>query len=213
MARSAGLPGTAVALAAAGGYLIFVGIKDLSFAAGLRQMFSGIVPTGPAPKKADVPSQLQFIPGGATGGADAAGQLPATSLGNRIANAAMKYVGVPYRWGGATPAGWDCSGFVTYVLHHDIGLDLPSNTHTTAAGFLVWKGATTIPRASAAPGDLVCWAGHIGIVVDGKNMINAPTAGIATRVQPFDRTPAGVIRRVKDVNAGTGSGSLDRRAS
>jgi cell wall-associated NlpC family hydrolase len=88
-------------------------------------------------------------------------------------------------WAHADPTGWDCSGFVTYVLHHDFGLTLPDNQHTVTGTFLTWSGATTVTKAQTAPGDLVCWLGHIGIAVDANNYVNAPGFGIATRIQPI----------------------------
>lgn len=129
----------------------------------------------------------------------AAGGLVASGPNAGIAAAAMRYVGVPYRWGGETPDGWDCSGFVTWVLHRHFGLQLPSNAHTTSAQFLVWGGAATIPRSAAAAGDLVCWASHVGIAVDGSRMVNAPGRGRRTQVQSIWGAP--VIRRVRVAGA------------
>ena len=181
---------------------MFVGIKDVSFAQGMRQLLQGIIPTGPNPTKTDVPDELQFVSAsGQIGSGLDIGGSTGTALGTRIATAAQKYTGVPYKWGGASPKGWDCSGFVTYVLHHDCGLNLPSNAHTTSGGFLVWKGATTIPRTQCDAGDLLCWPGHVGIALDNKQMINAPTFGIPTRVQAIWGAP--VVRRVQPQGGGS----------
>ncbi len=116
-------------------------------------------------------------------------------MGAQVAADALKYLGVPYRWAHEDPSGWDCSGFVTWVLHHDFGISLPSNTHTTALGFLTWSGARDIPRGMCAAGDLVCWASHIGIATSNDQMVNAPTAGQKTRVDKIWSVPAPVIRR------------------
>lgn len=120
-----------------------------------------------------------------------------TPEGTRVAAAAESYVGqVDYVWAGEDPIhGWDCSGFVTWVLHHDMGIELPDNVHTTAAGFLVWGGARTIPRAQCAAGDLVCWASHIGIAISNTEMANASRPGTKTEIDKIWSVPAPTIRR------------------
>jgi hypothetical protein len=184
--RTGGIPGLGVTLAAAGAYLIYAGMKNVPIVDGLRDLLKGSLPSGTPVKPIELPGFLQggsantvINPSG--GGGGAAGG--AGGLGSAIATEAKKYQGVPYRWGGATPAGWDCSGFVTYVLARVGVAGLPSATHTTAAQFLVWSGARVVNRAQTQAGDLCCWAGHIGIAMDADNMINAPTAGIPTRIQ------------------------------
>ena len=111
-------------------------------------------------------------------------------FGAQILTDAAKYLGVPYRWGGADPSGFDCSGFVTWVLHHDLGLNLPDNTHTVTGTFLYWSGALTVK--SPLPGDLCCWGGHIGIYAGNGKMINAPHTG--TVVQ-YSTVWTGVVYR------------------
>ena len=77
---------------------------------------------------------------------------------------ALKYVGVPYRWGGSTPAGFDCSGFVQYVYTRG-GIALP---RSVAAQYRV---GAPVDRASLRPGDLVFFdrLRHNGIYIgDGK---------------------------------------------
>lgn len=191
----AGLPGTAVFLATAGGFLVYVAIRNVPVVEGLRSVLRGTLPKGPGPTKTPLPSELDFSATGRVGsglGDAVSGNL--NTLGARIVSAAVKHQGVPYVWGGATPAGWDCSGFVTWVLHRELGLKLPSNKHTVSAQFLVWRGAWTVPRAQAQPGDLLCWAGHIAINIDGKRMIHAPTFGQKTKIANWMPNPT--VRRV-----------------
>lgn len=210
MADTGGIPGLAVAAGAAGMLLIFSAVKNVSITDGLRSILHGTVPAGTPSPSAPIPPQLSWIAGvdAGTGAADTAGGLTsgppalggAVTGGQAIATDAQKYVGVPYRWGGATPDGWDCSGFVTWVLHHDLGYQLPSNSHTVAAQFLVWNGATSIPRTMCQAGDLCCWIGHVGIAIDNTRMINAPGTGIPTRIQSIF---TGVtIRRINAQNGG-----------
>lgn len=187
---SGGISGLAVGAATVGAFFVYMGVKNVSVLDGMRSILGGQLPAGTPPTPTPLPPQLALLNGAADTAANAAlglaGSVGGAVNGNAgIATDAVKYVGVPYKWGGATPAGWDCSGFVTWVLHHDLGLNLPSNTHTTAATFLGWKGAQTIPRNQCAAGDLCCWAGHIGIATDANNMVNAPGTGIPTRVQPI----------------------------
>lgn len=179
--RSTGISGVATLAATAGGLLVYTGIKNVSVADGLRSVLRGTLPKGKPPTHAQLPAELKFTQVGVAAGIGIGG----STLGARIAADAKRYLGVPYKWGGATPAGWDCSGFVTWVLAHDLGLHLPSPTHTTAIQFLRWSGATTVPRAQTQPGDLCCWVSHVGIAVNGTSMADAPTAGIPTRIQPI----------------------------
>jgi cell wall-associated NlpC family hydrolase len=197
-----GIPGLAVALAAAGSYLIYCALHNVSVVDGLRSLLKGQLPTGTPSTPTPLPSYL--TPGSVAAGAAAGagtegvgtgaaagsavgggllGGAVAGTLGQQIVSYARQYIGVPYRWGGADPSGWDCSGFVTWVLAHVGVSGLPSTTHTTSSQFMTWGGAHTVPRSQTQAGDLCCWGGHVGIAVDANNMINAPSAGIPTRIQ------------------------------
>lgn len=196
-----GISGLAVALATAGGFLVVAGIKDIPILDGLRQIIQGRVPTGSPPRRlltslgdavTGSPGTVAGDLGAAVGGTGAG----AGDLGARIAADAQRYLGTRYQFGGHDPTGFDCSGLVTYVLHHDLGLSLPNNIHTVAHLFLTWSGARTIPRSQQQAGDLVCWAGHIGIAVDNKRMINAPTVGDVVKISNVWSVPPPVIRRV-----------------
>jgi hypothetical protein len=109
-----------------------------------------------------------------------------------VANA-TRYLGTPYRWGGADPAtGLDCSGFVQQV-YEDLGVDLPRVSRDQA------RAGTPVPDlASAKPGDLVAFGDpvdHIGIYLGHGRMIVSPHTGDVVKVQdvPSDWT---AIRRV-----------------
>jgi peptidoglycan DL-endopeptidase CwlO len=116
-------------------------------------------------------------------------------MGEQAAAAAAKYLGIRYVFGGATPAGFDCSGLVTWVLHHDLGLSLPSNSHTLSGQFYTWSGARTIPRSQCAAGDLVSWPGHVAIATSNTDMIAAPHAGTVVQRQRIYSVPPPLIRR------------------
>ena len=95
-----------------------------------------------------------------------------------VYSVASGYQGVPYVYGGATPAGFDCSGFVMYV-YAQFGISLPhSSTGQGAAG-------TRIPVSEAQPGDLVIMDGHDGFYAGNGNILHAPYEGASVRVQPI----------------------------
>lgn len=187
-----GISGIAVLTAAAGLVLISSGLLNAPVAETLRAYLQGRRPqSGPSM----LPASSSSSPGGGGSGSFGGAAGNGSATGQAVADRAQTYVGVKYVWGGHTPEGWDCSGFVTWVLHHDFGIELPNNTHTVTGQFYVWNGARTINRADMAAGDLVCWLGHIGIAVDNQNMVNAPGIGIPTRVQPVYDIPTPIIRR------------------
>lgn len=84
---------------------------------------------------------------------------------------ALSFQGVPYVWGGESPAGFDCSGLVKYVFAA-FGKNLD---HSVAAQ----KAACTpISESQLQPGDLVFWGTtHVGIYIGGGNFVHAPTTG------------------------------------
>lgn len=91
---------------------------------------------------------------------------------------AMRYLGVPYRWGGASPSsGFDCSGFTMYVFAQ-IGVSLP---HYTGSQYAM---GTPVSRDQLQAGDLVFFngLGHMGIYIGGGNMIHAPHTGDVVKI-------------------------------
>jgi len=91
------------------------------------------------------------------------------------ASIALRYLGVPYVYGGASPSGFDCSGLVMYV-YAQLGISLP---HYTVAQ---WNA--TEPISSPAPGDLVFFngLGHVGIYIGGGRFVDAPHTGSVVRI-------------------------------
>ena len=98
-----------------------------------------------------------------------------SATGERIVAIAKQYVGVPYVYGGATPAGFDCSGFTMYVFRK-VGVKLPHS----ATGQM--HKAHRISRSSARKGDLVFFrsggrAYHVGIYAGGNKVLHSPRPG------------------------------------
>ena len=98
------------------------------------------------------------------------------SQAQMVINEAQKYVGTPYLWGGNTPAGFDCSGFIKYVFGK-VGVTLPRTAATQ------WSGLT--PISTPRPGDLVFYEtyapgpSHVGIYLGSNKFIQAGSSGVA----------------------------------
>jgi len=119
---------------------------------------------------------LQGTAVGATASTPDGTVAPPSQYGGAV-GIAMRYLGVPYVWGGASPSGFDCSGFVMYV-YSQLGVSLP---HNAAAQYSM---GTAVPRDALEPGDLVFFdgLGHVGIYVGGGSFIHAPHTGDVVRI-------------------------------
>ena len=103
--------------------------------------------------------------------------LPAARYGS-VVSIALQYLGVPYVWGGASPAtGFDCSGFVMYVFAQ-LGVSLP---HHAAS---MYAYGTPVPYDQLAPGDLVFFSGlgHMGIYIGNGQFVHAPHTGDVVKI-------------------------------
>jgi len=94
-----------------------------------------------------------------------------------VVGIAMRYLGVPYVWGGASPRGFDCSGFVMYVFAQ-IGVSLPHSSYA------LYGMGTPVSYSQLQPGDLVFFAGasHMGIYIGGGQFIHAPHSGDVVKI-------------------------------
>ena len=97
---------------------------------------------------------------------------------DQVFSVALQYQGVPYVYGGATPAGFDCSGFVKYV-YAQFGINMPHSS--TAQGNM----GTRISVEDAVPGDLVVSAGHIGFYAGNGMILHASRPGTPLRIGPI----------------------------
>ena len=99
--------------------------------------------------------------------------LQKDALGVRAAELASQMVGIPYRYGGNAPDGFDCSGLVWYV-YRELGLRVP---RTAAAQRLA---AAPVSGDALKPGDLVFFytpADHVGVYLGGGEFVHAPASG------------------------------------
>jgi peptidoglycan DL-endopeptidase CwlO len=94
-----------------------------------------------------------------------------------VVGIAMRYLGTPYVYGGASPSGFDCSGFVMYV-YAQVGVSLP---HNAAAQY---GYGTPVSRSQLQPGDLVFFdgLGHNGIYTGGNSFIHSPHTGDVVKI-------------------------------
>jgi peptidoglycan DL-endopeptidase CwlO len=146
---------------------------------------------------------------GLTGTAAAVPSATGTAAGtggSAVVQAASRYLGVPYAWGGTDAStGFDCSGLVQQV-YADLGIDLPRTSSQQAT-----SGRPVASLAEAQPGDLVFYdysssrpgIDHVGIYIGNGQMIAAPQEGEVVQVQ--DVGSPTVIRRVLPDAAGSPS--------
>jgi peptidoglycan DL-endopeptidase CwlO len=99
---------------------------------------------------------------------------------------ALRYLGVPYVWAGASPAGFDCSGFVMYV-YGKLGVPLPHSS------WMLWEEGRAVSRAQLRPGDVLFFAGlsHVGIYVGHGRFVHAPHTGDVVRISSLSESGYG----------------------
>ncbi len=96
--------------------------------------------------------------------------------GWQIVKAARQLVGTPYRYGGTTPQGFDCSGLVQFA-HRQVGISIPRTTQTQL------QRAYRVPLSDVQPGDVVFFRlsrrkiSHVGIYAGNQQFIHAPSRG------------------------------------
>lgn len=102
---------------------------------------------------------------------------PAAAPRATLIRYARRFLGTPYRWGGASPGGFDCSGFTSYVYRH-FGVTM---AHYTGAQFTAFR---RVGRRGLRPGDLVFFdgVGHTGIYVGAGRFIHATHSGDVVRI-------------------------------
>ena len=95
----------------------------------------------------------------------------------RLIEFAKQFLGVPYVWGGTTPKGFDCSGFVQYVYKHALGINISRTTSTQI------NDGREVGRNQLQPGDLVFTnSGHVTLYIGNNQVIHAPQPGDKVKI-------------------------------
>lgn len=113
-------------------------------------------------------------------------------FGNRIVSIAAKYKGIPYKYGGTTPDGFDCSGFTSYV-YTKAGKTIPRTSS------LQYSSGSGVAKSDLKKGDLVFFMrwpvigfilppNHVGIYVGNNKFIHAPSTGGSVRYDSLDNS-------------------------
>lgn len=127
------------------------------------------LPGRPKPAASKQKSQTQIIK------SVKAKPVPQTFGGTNIIQMAKKFIGSPYHWGGKTPSGFDCSGFIDYIYSH-AGIHLPRTVSE------IWNQARSLNRPSV--GQLVFFQtykpgpSHVGIYLGRHLFIHASSQGV-----------------------------------
>jgi hypothetical protein len=113
--------------------------------------------------------------------------VPARDGAALFVDQAIAMLGQPYRYGGAAPGGFDCSGLVVYSARQ-IGLLLPRTTQELRSV------GVAVRHEELRAGDLVflhlaAKELHVGIVLDDGRFIHAPSSGGVVRIDALDRSP------------------------
>ncbi|HHY36971.1 MAG TPA: cell wall lytic activity [Firmicutes bacterium] len=110
---------------------------------------------------------------------------PAKGKRQQIVETALKYQGVPYRWGGTGPSGFDSSGFIWYVFREN-GIQLPR------VSFEMYKVGVPVSKEELLPGDLVFFEGyrpgpsHGTIYIGDGKFIHSPSTGGCVSICSID---------------------------
>lgn len=132
-----------------------------------------------------VPASAKPSTARGTKGRPAAGAIPIPASGD-VASFATKFSGSRYVYGGASPSGFDCSGFTSYI-YRQFGVGLP---HSAAAQYSTAYGAAIGNMENLAPGDLVFFVGtagergisHVALYIGGGRVIHAMTPRYGVQV-------------------------------
>jgi cell wall-associated NlpC family hydrolase len=151
--------------------LLLAGVSACAAKGGTPRPFPNApVPPGAAPPPPSGPASAPSID-----------ESPALNL---LLETALSYRGVPYRYGGSDPTGFDCSGFVQWVFAQH-GLALPREVRDQ------YQLGTKIDRDEVEPGDLVFFdteshgASHVGIALGGDSFVHAPSSRGVVRVESY----------------------------
>ena len=119
------------------------------------------------------PVRRAAAPDPADGGREHSSQTG--TIGKRAASIAVRQIGVPYRYGGNTTSGFDCSGLAQYAYARS-GIHIP---RTTAEQ---WRGLDPVAEKDLEVGDILFFRiegtiSHVGLYLGDKRFVHAPSSG------------------------------------
>jgi cell wall-associated NlpC family hydrolase len=114
------------------------------------------------------------------------GGKPIGTVHSNVAEIARQMIGTPYRYGGRTPDGFDCSGLV-YFSYHQAGISVPRSSKEQL------KATTPIDLEEAQPGDLLFFrnwlkVSHVAIYLGDGRFVHAPSTGKQVSVASMDNS-------------------------
>lgn len=121
-------------------------------------------------------------------GSASSGETASSSGGQLVVETAKKYLGYPYVYGGMSPSGFDCSGFVNYVYK------LCGYSMSRVASSIYYNNGTYVDKANLQAGDLVFFSnssesiGHVGIYIGGSQFIHASSGSTGVIISDLDST-------------------------
>ncbi|MGY4515482.1 C40 family peptidase [Lysobacter sp. HA18] len=124
-----------------------------------------------------------IVPGSRSTSATA---TPVTGRAQSVLARAFALLGTPYRWGGTSTEGFDCSGLVGYVFRNALGVELPRVARDQA------QTGTMVDRSQLTAGDLVFFSthssgvDHVGIYIGNGKFLHAPRTGRDVTVSELD---------------------------
>jgi peptidoglycan DL-endopeptidase CwlO len=126
-------------------------------------------------------AQQQDVVGASAVSADGIVTVAPPSQYGGVVGIAMQYLGTPYVWGGSSPGGFDCSGFVMFV-YSQMGVSLP---HHAADQY---NYGVPVSRDQLEPGDLVFFdgLGHVGLYIGNGEFIHAPHTGDVVKISSLN---------------------------
>lgn len=109
---------------------------------------------------------------------------PAATLGQRAASVAVAQLGTPYRYGGSSERGFDCSGLVHYAYARAGG----SVPRTTGG---LWRGLPPVDATNLRAGDVLFFdiegkVSHVGLYLGQRRFVHAPATGRAVSIESLD---------------------------
>ena len=117
-----------------------------------------------------------------------AAEAASSGSASEVVDLAMQYLGYPYCYGGSSPSGFDCSGFVRYVYSQ-----FCCSLNRTASAQM--SNGTSVSMSELQPGDLVFFlksgsgasrASHVGIYIGGGQFIHASTSSTGVIISDMD---------------------------